>query len=105
MQSAKNRITQIVQDYIRLNPSEWKAFKKGMVAVRASIKDDEFATLEGTKYTRALYEMPETLQMMFIKQLPEDEMIWLKAGVDSNHNQGGQWFAKAFPDFRIPKEV
>lgn len=104
MQSAKVRIKFIVKEYIRLFPGEFEAFKDGMNAVRAMASDD-FATLKGTVYTRALYEMPETLQTMLVKGLTDEEMIWLKSGVNSNPNQGGHWFAKTFPPFCIPRKI
>lgn len=104
MVSAKQHIRTIVENYIQMFPQEWEAFKEGMVAVRASAADD-FATLRGTKYSRALYEMPETLQTMLILQLPEDEMIWLKSGTRSAPNAGGHWFAKTFKEFAIPAKI
>lgn len=104
MQLAKKHIKQIVEKYIRLYPDEYEAFKQGMVAVRAVPKDD-FATLDGSKYSRALYEMPEVLHTMLIKDLPDEEMLWLKTGVPSNRNQGGHWFAKTFKEFCIPNKV
>lgn len=104
MRSAKTHITAIVENYIRLYPEEYEEFKRGMIAVRAMPRDD-FATLDGSKYTRALYEMPETLQTMLIMGLEEEEITWLKAGVSTNRNQGGHWFARTFPVFCIPKKV
>jgi len=105
MKQSKDRITAIVKGYILLHPEEFEAFKEGMNAVRASIKDEEFGTLEGTEYTRALYEMPETLQTMLIMSLPEEDMLWLKDGIPSDRKQGGRWFATNFPVFRIPDKV
>lgn len=105
MTSAKTHIRQIVEEYIKTFPIEWRDFKKGMSAVRAMASDEEFATLDGTKDTRALYEMPETLQTMLIMKLEEDEMLWLKAGNAANRNEGGHWFAKTFKEFAIPKEI
>ena len=104
MQSAKKNITRLVKEYIRDNPEEWENFKDHMQMVRALAKDEEFGTLDGTRYTRALYEMPETLQLMFIKELTEDEMLWLKTG-GLNGKEGGRWFAKNFSDFCIPDKV
>lgn len=107
MKSAKDNITKLVEAYIKFNPDEWVAFKDMMTLVRASVKDEEFGTAnkDSSSEYRALYEMPETLQMMFIKGLTEEEMTWLKAGIPTSPNQGGRWFATKFKDFRIPNKV
>ena len=104
MPSAKKRIRQLVELYEKTNADEFQMFQKAMVAIRASLKDEEFGTVEKSD-RRALYEMPETLQVMLIKGLNEDEIVWFKSGVTSNRNQGGQWFAKTFPAYRIPSKV
>jgi hypothetical protein len=57
MRAAKTHITAIVKNYIKLYPQEFELFKKGMTAVRASLKDEEFGTTD-SKYQRALYECP-----------------------------------------------
>ena len=104
MKSAKTKIRTIVDAYIKMYPSEFKAFKEGMVAVRA-LPADDFGTLQGSKYTRALYEMPDTLHYMLTKGLDDEEMLWLKTGIVTNRNQGGHWFAKTFPVFCIPNKI
>ena len=107
MQLAKKHIKQIVENYIKVFPQEYEDFKYGMKAVRESLKDEEFgeAYPDTSSGYRALYELPETLHTMFIKGLDDEEMLWLKTGVPSNRNQGGQWFAKTFKEFRIPEKV
>ncbi len=107
MPLAKKHIKQIVETYIKVFPQEFEDFKFGMNAVRASLKDEEFgeAMVGSSSGYRALYEMPETLQNMLIKGLNDEEMSWLKAGIPSNRNQGGQWFARTFKEFRIPAHV
>ena len=86
-------------------PEEYQAFKWGMNAVRAQLKDEEFGTMGSKHGARALYEMPENLQTMLIMGLSEEEMIWLKSGIKTNPNQGGRWFANTFKEFRIPSKV
>lgn len=104
MDSAKRKIREIVEKYITDFPQEFTNFTVGMKMVRASLKDEKFGQLEGTNYSRALYELPETLHNLFIMGLEEEEMVWLKAG-GHDRKEGGLWFAKTFEAFRIPKEV
>lgn len=101
--SSKKAITAVVKDYIKLFPEEFSEFKKGMTALRA-VTRDKFASLDGTKYTRALYEMPETLSNMLITRLDEADMLWLKAG-GADRKEGAIWFARTFKDFCIPDVI
>lgn len=101
--SSKKAIRKVVDDYVKLFPEEFEAFRNGMVALRATVHD-KFAKLQGTEYTRALYEMPETLSTMLITNLEEEDMVWLKSG-GKNGKEGGLWFARTFKDFRIPDVV
>lgn len=103
MRSTKELIRKIVRQYIKLFPEEFETFKQGMEAVRAVTRND-FATLQGTSYSRALYEMPETLATMLLTGLNEEEMVWLKAG-GMNGKEGGLWFARTFKDFCIPEKI
>lgn len=102
MKEAKKHIKEIVQLYIKLNPGEFEDFKDGMKMVRATLKDEKFGSANA--YTRALYEMPESLHEMLIMGLHEDEMVWLKAG-GLNKKEGGLWFARTFKDFAIPNSI
>lgn len=106
MTSAKKHITQIVQKYIKDFPQEFEDFKEGMKMVRATLKDEYGTALgvDSSSQTRALYELPETLHNLFIMELEEEEMVWLKMG-GADRKQGGQWFARTFKDFCIPNRI
>lgn len=105
MNSAKLHITKIVEDYIRLRPADFEIVKEG-IKMQRGLHLDEFASakLNGSAYTRALFEIPEELSQMFIMQLTEEEMEWFKAG-GTNRKEGGLWFAKAFPAFALPSSI
>ena len=60
---------------------------------------NDFATLEGSEYQRALFEIPETLSTMLIMSLEEEETVWFKT------KQGAHWFCKTFPVFQLPRYV
>lgn len=94
----KNRIKQIVSAYKRAYPEEYKGVCE-MVAVKRTMTWDEFASLEGLKETRALFEISETLQTMFIQDLNEEETKQFTT------IQGSRWFAKTFPEFALPQKI
>src|SRR6202012_1103786 len=101
MQSAKEHIKLIVEEYIRLFPSDFEVFKDGVAHIRGTLKDEKWGTAEGTgSDMRALFEVPVDLSEMLIMQLSEEEMEWFKAG-GPDRKEGGRWFAKNFPAFRL----
>lgn len=105
MQSAKDHITQIVEEYIKLFPDDFATFKKAMEMQRHMLKDEQYAAAEGTSgQMRALFEMPVDLSEMLIMQLTEEEMEWFKAG-GSNRKEGAHWFAKKFKAFALPQTI
>ena len=105
MKEAKAHIREIVRLYITLNPGEFSDFKKGIEMMRA-LKHDDYASAAsmGSKDTRALFEMPVTLHEMLVNNLTEEELEWFKAG-GPNRKDGGLWFARTFPVFRIPDKI
>lgn len=105
MQSAKTHVSQIVQDYIRLFPNDYETVKRGIKMQREMLIDDEFGIAKGTgSDMRALFEIPVDLSEMLIMQLLPEEMEWFKAG-GNNRKEGARWFAKAFPEFALPRSV
>lgn len=105
MQSAKDHVTQIVEEYIKLFPSDFELFKDGVKRVRQTLKDEKWGTAEGTgSDMRALFEMPVDLSEMLIMQLSEEEMEWFKAG-GADRKEGARWFVKNFPAFRLAELV
>lgn len=104
MEQAKQHITQIVHNYIRLYPEEFEIVKEG-IKVQRNLHLDEFASAKGTgSEMRGLYEIPESLSEMLIMGLTEEEMEWLKAG-GLNRKEGGRWFAKTFTAFALPESI
>lgn len=102
MQSAKDHITQIVEEYIKLFPDEFSTFKKAMEMQRYMLKDQDHGLAEGTNSgMRVMFEMPVQLSEMLIMQLSEEEMEWFKAG-GSNRKEGAYWFARKFKAFTLP---
>lgn len=105
MQSAKDHIRQLVEDYIKLFPEDFELFKDGVKRVRATLKDEKWGTAEGTgSDMRALFEMPVDLSEMLIMKLTEEEMEWFKAG-GVDRKEGARWFVNSFPAFKLADRV
>lgn len=86
MDSSKKKIISLVNKYVKEFPEENKLLKEAVVMKR-NMYSQGFE--KGTDM-RPLYELTETLHNIFIRELTEDEMKWLKT------KKGGNWFAKEF---------
>lgn len=105
MQQAKDHITQIVEEYIRLFPEDYATVVDGIKMTRNTYADDyASAKANGSPDMRALFEIPVDLSEMLIMQLSEEEMEWFKAG-GADRKAGGRWFAKSFPEFSLPNKI
>lgn len=105
MNSAKDHITQIVRNYIRLYPEDYETVKKGIEMQRHTLVDEEFGTAKGTgSDMRALFEIPVDLSEMLIMGLTPEEMEWFKAG-GPDRKEGARWFAKTFKAFTLPNKI
>lgn len=105
MNSAKDHITQIVRNYIRLFPEDYEIVKKGIEMQRHALLDAKFGTARGTgSDMRALFEIPIDLSEMLIMGLTPEEMEWFKAG-GLDRKEGARWFARTFKVFTLPSEI
>lgn len=105
MQSAKEHITSIVENYIRLYPEDFQTVKDGIEKTRHTYEDDDAtAKLQGVPMMRALFEIPQDLSEMLIMGLTEEEMEWFKAG-GKNRKEGSLWFARTFKAFALPRNT
>lgn len=96
----QNRIRNIVGGYKELFPQEYEA-TVNFIADNRRLQENEFASLkkEQNMLERALFELPETLDTMLIKELSTDELTWFKS------KTGGRWFAKSFPQFALAVKI
>ena len=96
----KNRIKNIVGGYRVLFPQEYEQVVK-FIADNRKLQENEFASLrkEHNMIERALFELPETLSTMLIKELSGDELTFFKS------KQGGRWFTKTFPQFALAVKI
>lgn len=101
----KKHIEEIVKNYIRLYPEDYKIVIKG-IQMQKGLHLDEFASAkkQGAPYTRALFEISLELNEMLIMGLEPDEMEWFKAG-GKDRKEGALWFAKRFKEFALPENI
>lgn len=94
----KMKVRTAVADYIKMFPQEYKDLLKAIELQKQNLKT-EFAELEGHSIKRALFTVSEKLASMIALKLDNEEALYFKS------LEGGRWFAKEFPQFRISKEV
>lgn len=94
----KHKIRNIVQVYALEHAADYNSVCRA-IAGKRKLTTDEYASLEGSKFARALYEIPEQLHTAFVMGLSEEELSWFKS------IPGGRWFAKNFREFSLPKSV
>lgn len=104
---AKHTIREIVKGYKLAFEDEYLAVVKSIRDNR-TLMNDEFGSV-GTNASaqglqRVLFEIPERVHSAIVKMLTDDELLWFKTGTPLNKNEGGQWFAKTFPEFRVAEK-
>lgn len=93
--TTKNKIRNAVNAYIRAFPDEFEDVKT-LVAQKKRTLHTQFGELRGDHaMNRILFEIPETLNNLLIKNLDTNQMIWFKT------KEGARWFAKTFPPFAL----
>lgn len=98
MDKTKQKIEEVVKNYITLFGEEFELFKKAQ-KLRVDSADN-FSTVKGSQMIeRQLYEIPETLYSMLISILDDEDRNWLESKV------GASWFAKKFIPFRSSTKV
>ena len=104
-EETKKKIAQTVRDYIALYPEEYKAFQAQMKTRQEDLISD-YAEVEGDHVmTRALLEVPETLNWLIKHKLSDEEWDEFTKDDASKTSPGQRWFARKFPAFRVTKDV
>lgn len=99
----KNKVEELTLKYIEMFPDEYKVVCDYISAEKEKNKD-KFASVANDKVLRRkIFEIPETLNKMWIKFLSEEEIKLSKEGEDGKDFQ--QWFAKRFPEFSAPNTI
>lgn len=83
--------------YIDLFPDEYRVVVNYLSAEKEKNKN-KFASISSDKILqRKIYEIPETLNKIFIKELSAEELLLMKDG--QSGKDFAHWFAKRFPEF------
>lgn len=105
MQTAKTKIDVAVQEYIKLFPAEFEAFKKAN-KVTIDKQRNKWASIEGEHAVqRHLYDLPEKLHHAIEQTLTQEERDWFHAkGEFYGKFQGTEWFMKKYPVFSVSEQ-
>lgn len=97
----KQQVRDTVAKYKRLFPQEYVVVVHAIRTKAAALYDTRFGTADASKDSdmRALYEIPETLSNMLIHALDADGLTWF------SETKASYWFAKTFPEFRLPDQI
>lgn len=101
MEKTQNRIKNLVEAYKIAFPEEYENALVGIETNRR-LQEDEFASAQksgSVQVGRALYEIPQTLSAMILRELEVDELEFLRS------INGARWFAKTFPQFAIAEKI
>ena len=99
MTSFQKKITEVVHQYIRTNPQEYKAVKILINEQRKELRT-KFAEPKGKGVLgRKLVEIPETLFSILVMRLSLEETEYYKS------KSGTRWFAKQFPEFKVAEKI
>ncbi len=105
MKDLKLKIVNIVEKYAKDNPKDIELMRSQMIELRGNLKDSKFgkASNEDGKQNmaieRALYEIPEDLFKILVRDLEQEEQEQLSS------KDMARWFANEFPLFRIPDKI
>lgn len=94
----QGRIKNLVRGYKELFPEEYKELVQVVKENRESSQDD-FGTTNTKTLERAIHEISDTLDGMFMKELSEAELLWFRS------KEGGRWFAKTFNEFSLVNKI
>lgn len=101
----KAKIKGIVKSYKNMFPEEYQAVVSYLENIRDN-NDDDFGTMQGSvAIERRLFEIPETLDSMFVKYLSEEELQEWRPSEGEKQKKNARWFAKTFPEFQGGKKL
>lgn len=99
----KKKVETLTLKYIDLFKDEYTAVCHYLETEREKNKD-KYASVSNDKVLRRkIFEIPETLNKIFIKELSVEELKLTKEG--DNGKDFAHWFAKRFPEFAAGKTV
>lgn len=95
-----DKVSACVEDYTTLFPKEFRTVVEHIKNKRWLLDDEKFGeSKENSVITRALFEIPVTLDTLIMKVLDPNEIKEFRG------LQGSRWFAQKFKMFRTADEV
>ncbi len=99
MNSAKLKITRVVNNWEKQNPLIYASYKESR-KLKTDNLANTFAETPGANFIlRLLYELPEDLDFLIHRALDDAETEWFKT------EQGGKWFAKSFKQYNVSQKT
>lgn len=96
----KDKISGAVRAYVKMHPEEYRTAIKG-IKVQRSLQRDQFASLHGDgALQRALYEIPEKLNISIMQVLSAEELMEYKT-----NKTLPRWFAKTYKEFSLAETI
>lgn len=105
MQSTKDRIKKVVQEYRKMYPLEYQDFLASH-RQKQDTKMNEFAEFkQHSQLVRHLFDVPETLYFALKLKLTEEQFDWLYGFNEFEGQRAGvTWFIRTFPQFKITED-
>lgn len=107
MDRAKAQIAEIVKEYKKLFPAEYKAFLKSNAIKLGQLEgSNKFAELKGSEQViRHLTDVPETLYYALVRGLTDMELDWLFARNQFKKDyRGMKWFMETYQEFKVTRD-
>ena len=102
----KTKIKGLVAEYVKMFPAEYDAVCDYVRERRKEMQDERLGVTDGDHtIERLLFEIPETLDGMFNLYLSSDEYKEFRGLNGEEAKKSARWFAKTFPEFRIPTQI
>lgn len=93
----KNKVEKITLGYIDAFRDEYNLVVSYLDGEREKNRN-KFGSISGEKVLqRKIYEIPETLNKILVKELTPEELVTIKDGAGGK--DFAHWFAKRFPEF------
>jgi len=93
----RNKIALVVNSYEKTFPKEFRLFCNQMARNRAEQRNQVSSLKKSDVIERALLDYPETLYDLLLLNLTASEFKFFET------KECTRWFAKTFPQYRIPK--
>lgn len=93
--TTKQKVRNAVSAYQKQYPQEYSDVISLVARKRKDLHNQYGAALGDHAFERILYEIPETLNNIFVFNLTDDQLLWMKT------KTGARWFTRTFKQFAL----